>query len=74
MLRRVAPLGVTGGVSPAHDRLVDGAFSCVGEPESERHMGRKIYERALVPTLMAVFTIAGLLVIDLLTTPTRWPL
>jgi hypothetical protein len=67
-------LGVTGGVGPAHDRLVDGAFSCVGGPESEQHMGRKIYERALVPTVMAMFTIAALLVIDLLTTPTRWPL
>jgi hypothetical protein len=37
-------------------------------------MGRKIYERALVPILMAVFTIAGLWLIDLLTAPTRWPL
>jgi hypothetical protein len=33
-------------------------------------MARKIYEFALIAILMAVFTIAALLVIDLLTAPT----
>jgi hypothetical protein len=32
-------------------------------------MGKKIYERALIAMVMAVFTIAALLVIDLLTLP-----
>jgi hypothetical protein len=38
-------------------------------PLSERYMVRKIYERALIAIVMAVFTIAALLVIDLLTLP-----
>jgi hypothetical protein len=33
-------------------------------------MARKIYEHALIAILMAVFTIAALFVIDLLTAPT----
>ena len=72
MLRRVVPLGSLVASAPL-TIVVDGAFSCVGS-ERERHMGRKIYKRALVPTLIAVFTIAGLLLIDLLTTPTMWSL
>jgi hypothetical protein len=36
-------------------------------PESERRILRKIYEHALIAIFIALFTIAGLLVIDLST-------
>jgi hypothetical protein len=63
-------LGVTGGVGPAHGVRWTGPFHAWAGPESERHVARKFYERALIAIVMAVFTIAALLVIDLLTAPT----
>jgi hypothetical protein len=43
---------------------------CGSTEKASGHM--EIYDHAVIATVVAVFTISALLVIDLLTTPTMW--